>query len=140
MAKKKQDVWNCLTVRQPHAWAIIVGAKDVENRTQPRYYLGRLYIHAGLTEDVKKVEETTEKVAAHLGISAGAARARYRRHLERGRGAIIGHVQMFGCAVSYESDWFDEETGYGYLFRDPVRLRRPIRAKGSTAIPFKFRP
>ena len=138
MAKKKQDEWNCLSVRQPHAWAIIVGAKDVENRTQRRYYLGRLYIHAGLTEKVDAVEEVTEKVAAHLGISAGAARARYRRHLERGLGAIIGHVQMFGCAVSHESEWF--KGPYGYLLRDPVRLRQPIPHKGSTAIPFKYRP
>ena len=140
MAKKKQDVWNCLTVRQPHAWAIIAGAKDVENRTRPSYYLGRLYIHAGRTEDVDAVEEITERVAAHLGISASVARARYRRHREQGLGAIIGRVQMFGCAVSHESQWFGGKPQYGYLLRDPVRLRRPIRAKGSTAIPFKFRP
>ena len=104
MAKKNQEVWNCLSVRQPHAWAIMVGAKDVENRKRRCYYLGQLYIHAGLTEDVDAVEEITERVAAHLGISAGAARTRYRRHRERGLGAIIGHVQMFGCAVSHESE------------------------------------
>ena len=92
----------------------------------------------GLTENVDFVDEVTEKVAAYLGISAGAARARYRRYLERGLGAIIGHVQMFGCAVSHESEWF--KGPYGYLFRDPVRLRQPIPAKGSTAIPFKYRP
>ena len=140
MAKKKQDEWNCLSVRQPHAWAIVVGAKDVENRDRRSNYLGRLYIHAGLTENVDVVEETTERVAAHLGISASAARARYRRHLEQGLGAIIGHVQMFGCAVSYESAWFDRQSRYGYLLRDPVRLRQPRPAKGFMAIPFKFRP
>ena len=140
MAKKNQEVWNCLSVRQPHAWAIMVGAKDVENRKRRCYYLGQLYIHAGLTEDVDAVEEITERVAAHLGISAGAARTRYRRHRERGLGAIIGHVQMFGCAVSHESEWFDGEPQYSYLLRDPVPLRQPIPAKGSTAIPFKFRP
>lgn len=140
MAKKKQDEWNCLSIRQPHAWAIVVGAKDVENRDRVSYYLGRLHIHAGLTEAADAVEETTERVAAHLGISASAARARYRRHRERGLGAIIGHVQMFGCAVSHESEWFDGKSRYGYLLRDPVRLRQPIPAKGSPAIPFKFRP
>lgn len=137
---KKQVVWNCLSVRQPYAWAIIAGAKDVENRKRPSYYLGRLYIHASLTEDVGAVEEITERVAARLDISAGAARGRYRRHLERGLGAIIGSVQMFGCAVSHESEWFNGKPQYGYLLRDPARLRQPIPAKGSTAIPFKFRP
>jgi len=140
VAKKKQDEWNCLSVRQPRAWAIVVGAKDVENRDRRSNYLGRLYIHASQTEDVNAVEETTERVAAHLGISASAARARYRRHLKQGLGAIIGHVQMFGCAVSYESEWFDRQSRYGYLLRDPVRLRQPRPAKGSTTIPFKFRP
>ena len=134
--KKNQEVWNCMTVRQPYAWAIMVGAKDVENRSRPSNYLGRLYIHAGLTEDVDAVESITERVAAHLGISASAARAKYRRHRERGLGAIIGRVEMFGSAVSHKSEWFDGK--YGYLLRNPVRLRQPIPAKGSTAIPWKY--
>jgi len=36
-----------LTVRQPWAWAIIHGGKDVENRTQAWSYRGPLAIHAG---------------------------------------------------------------------------------------------
>ena len=39
--KKNQEVWNCMTVRQPYAWAIMVGAKDVENRSRPSNYLRR---------------------------------------------------------------------------------------------------
>ena len=98
----------------------MVGAKDVENRKQQRKYTGRLYIHVGKTENVDAVEEVTERVAEHLGISASAVRARYRRYIERwGLGAIIGYVQMFGCAVSHESEWF--KGPYGYLLRDPVQ-------------------
>lgn len=36
-----------LTVRQPWAWAIIHGGKDVENRTTAWKYRGPLAIHAG---------------------------------------------------------------------------------------------
>jgi len=36
-----------LTVKQPWAWAIIHGGKDVENRSRPTKHRGRLYIHAG---------------------------------------------------------------------------------------------
>ena len=140
MAKKKQDEWNCLSIRQPYAWAIVVGAKDVENRDRVSYYPGRLHIHAGLTEAADAVEETTERVAAHLGISAARCARQVSAAPRTGLGAIIGHVQMFGCAVSHESEWFDGKSRYGYLLRDPVRLRQPIPAKGSTAIPFKFRP
>lgn len=37
-----------ITVREPWAWAIRPGGKDVENRTQEWRYRGRLLIHAGL--------------------------------------------------------------------------------------------
>ena len=134
--KNNHEVWNCMTVREPYAWAIMVGAKDVENRSRRSNYLGRLYIHTSLTEDVDAVEAIVERVAADLGVSASAARAKYRRHRERGLGKIIGRVEMFGCAVSHKSEWFDGK--YGYLLHNPVRLRQPIPAKGSTAMPWKY--
>lgn len=37
-----------ITVRQPWAWAIVAGGKDVENRTAAWAYRGPLAIHAGL--------------------------------------------------------------------------------------------
>jgi hypothetical protein len=42
-----------LTVKQPHAWAIVAGRKDVENRTWPfRLALGTtIGIHAGVKVD-----------------------------------------------------------------------------------------
>jgi hypothetical protein len=36
-----------LTVKNPWAWAIIHGGKDVENRSRPTKHRGQLYIHAG---------------------------------------------------------------------------------------------
>lgn len=44
-----------LTVRQPWAWAIIHGGKDVENRTRniAGDYRGPVAIHAGLVEDLE---------------------------------------------------------------------------------------
>ena len=145
--KKNQEVWNCLSVQQPHAWAIVVGAKDVENRDRASYYTGKLFIHASRTEDADAVEEVAERVALHLGISAEEALARYQRHLEQGQGAIIGSVQMFGCAISCRSEWFNgpphrrpspRKRLYGYLLRDAEQFDHPIPAKGSPAIPFKF--
>lgn len=148
MARKKNQVWRCLSVRQPHAWAIVVGAKDVENRDRACYYTGQLFIHASRTENADYVQDVAERVALHLGISAEEALAMYQRHLEQGRGAIIGSVQMFGCAISYGSEWFDgpphrrpssRKRRYGFLLRDAEQFEHPIPAKGSTAIPFKFR-
>ncbi|NWL34472.1 ASCH domain-containing protein [Paenarthrobacter nitroguajacolicus] len=36
-----------LTVKQPWAWALIHGGKDVENRSRPTKHRGQLFIHAG---------------------------------------------------------------------------------------------
>lgn len=143
--KKNQEVWHCLSVRQPDAWAIVVGAKDVENRRRASYFTGKLYIHASRTENANRIEDVAEQVALHLGIPAEEALAKYQRHREQGQGAIIGSVQMFGCAISHDSEWFDgpprgpRKKWHGFLFRDAKLFERPIPAKGSTAIPFKFR-
>jgi hypothetical protein len=40
-----------LTVKQPWAWAIVSGGKDVENRSRPTKYRGQIYIHAGKSRD-----------------------------------------------------------------------------------------
>ena len=129
--------WNCLTVRQPYAWAIITGAKDIENRKQKRRYVGRLYIHAALTEVADHVDECVARVGKHLGVSDAAALDEYRRHLGHGLGAIIGSVHMFGCAVHHESAWF--QGPFGYLLRDPEPLTKPVPCKGSPNF-FKFTP
>jgi hypothetical protein len=41
-----------ITIRQPWARCIAVGAKTVENRGRPVQYRGRIAIHAGRTADV----------------------------------------------------------------------------------------
>ncbi|MYD70022.1 MAG: ASCH domain-containing protein [Acidobacteria bacterium] len=130
MAKKiNRDGWKCLSVHQPYAWAIIMGAKDVDNRSWKSNHLGRLYIHAGLTErDDTVVDEVIARVAKHLRIPISAAREAYRQHRKQGLGAIIGSVHMVGCATSYDSEWFKGE--YGFILRDPEPLNEPVRRKG----------
>jgi hypothetical protein len=44
----ERGIVKALTVRQPWAWALIHGGKDVENRTQAWSYRGPLAIHAGM--------------------------------------------------------------------------------------------
>lgn len=38
-----------LSIRQPWAWLIVNGHKDIENRDWPTNFRGRLLVHAGLT-------------------------------------------------------------------------------------------
>ncbi len=98
--------WKCLTVRQPYAWAIIKGAKDVENRDRMSKYTGRLHIHAARKEWTDRVDDCVARMAKHFGVSVSEMLDDYHRHVSRGLGAIIGSVHMFGCAVHHESEWF----------------------------------
>lgn len=136
--KKDQEVWNCLTVYQPYAWAIVIGAKDIENRRWKSNHRGRLYIHAGRREcNESQVDNVTERVARHLRISMSAASEAYRSHRAHGLGAIVGSVRMVGCATSYDSEWF--EGTYGFILCDPELFNEPIPCKGRQRI-FTFRP
>lgn len=65
-----------LTVRQPYAWAISCGGKDVENRGRRTHYRGPVAVHAGLTVDTPILPTPTPAAAQaaqqHL-TAAGAA-------------------------------------------------------------------
>lgn len=84
-----------LTVRQPWAWAIIHGGKDVENRTRniAGSYRGPVAIHAGKEVDIMdiaKPEIVGAVFAARLNYGPGDPRT----FKESPRGAIIGVVDL----------------------------------------------
>ena len=47
-----------LSIRQPWAWLIVNGYKDIENRDWPTVFRGRMLIHAGLTMSRSYYDET----------------------------------------------------------------------------------
>jgi ASCH domain len=51
------DEARLLTIRQPWAWAIIYGGKDVENRSWLTKHRGPLLIHAGSAFDPRRVRD-----------------------------------------------------------------------------------
>lgn len=57
-----------LTIRQPWAWAIIHGGKDIENRSWNTKHRGPLVIHAGMGFD-KGVESMTEVATSNMSHS-----------------------------------------------------------------------
>lgn len=104
-----------LSIRQPWAWLIVSGHKDIENRSWATTRRGEILIHAGAQLDR----------AAHDALVAG-------RHPVTGRpsklgllypanrielGGIVGMAEIVGCVASSESEWFVGEHG----FFDPDR-------------------
>lgn len=115
-----------LSVRQPWAWAICRGWKDVENRTWPSRFRGPLHIHAcrrahpaglGRYDDVdyvcRRAAEMTGRQLSRI----------WREYEEEVRfGALVGLVEMVDCVESSESPWF--QGPFGFVFRNA----RPIAA------------
>ncbi len=104
-----------LSVRQPFAWAIVHGGKDVENRSWATSYWGPVLIHAGMRwHDV-----TPAMLARRMGVQVPA---------DLPRGGIIGRVEIVDCVESSESPWF--EGPYGFVLTDPRPLPfRPLVGK-----------
>ena len=81
-----------ITVRQPWAWAIVRGGKDVENRTRniAGSYRGPVAIHAGLRYD----HEATQPVRDMVGYTRFPDLPHTWNRSRWALGAIIGVVEL----------------------------------------------
>ena len=105
-----------IAIRQPWAWLIMHGGKDIENRTWPTKVRGRVLIHA--SKGVTKAEwrESWEWVRKFRP----EAWAKGCREIQEGtieRGGIIGSVEIVDCVEESESPWFVGK--HGFVLRDP---------------------
>jgi len=148
-----------LTVRQPWAWAIVHGGKDIENRTRnlAGTYRGPVAIHAGRELDhgydqhliggaVGRLARSTRAGLEHVAQFGGDVRTPGNEITERfgNRGAVIGVVDLVGvhrdvdCRAVGPLDDDDPRyctpwamPGHHHLvLANPRPLRRPIPATG----------
>lgn len=107
-----------LSIRQPWAWLILHGGKDIENRDWPTKFRGRVLVHAakGMTRD----EWESSWIHAHgTGASPKAVEAGLNRDNIQ-RGGIVGSVEIVDCVTDSASHWFVGR--YGFVLRDPLLL------------------
>lgn len=114
-----------LSVRQPWAWAIIHGGKEIENRSlgsikAGRMVPGKICIHAasGMKEDEYRYAHW--RLARH-GVACPRPDALVRA-------AIIGTVDVTGIITQSDSEWFGGEAGL--VLENPVAIT-PIPAAGA---------
>ena len=107
-----------LSIRQPWAWLIVNGYKDIENRTWATRFRGRVYVHAGRNVVPGDYPEQREYVR-ESGIVIPA---------DLPRGAIVGEVVIAGCVDCSESPWFCGP--YGFLLEAPKAYAVPIPCRG----------
>lgn len=107
-----------LSIRQPWAWLILNGGKDIENRDWPTRFRGRVLVHAakGMTRDEW---EGAWIHALGTGASPKAVEAGLTRD-NIARGGIVGSVEIVDCVADSDSHWFVGR--YGFVLRDPILL------------------
>jgi hypothetical protein len=101
-----------LAIKQPYAWLIVHGIKDIENRTWNTTYRGRFYVHACKGFDQEAYDRLRREGHVYLPPKDVFQ-----------RGGLIGTVDLVDVVTESNSEWF---TGpYGFILRDP----QPINFK-----------
>ena len=111
-----------ISIRQPWAWLIVNGYKDVENRTWAPKYRGRVLIHAGKTVKDNDFPVQREWVKT-CGIQIPA---------DLPTGAIVGEATITGTVTESDSPWFEGPTGI--TLADPVAYADPVPYRGQLGI------
>ena len=106
-----------LSIKQPWAWLIIHGGKDIENRSWRTKFRGRFLVHAsaGCT---KKEWASAVSFALNAGLIKHPAEVPPINELEFG--SIIGSVELVDCVDTSHSPWYMGQNGF--VLSDPKPL------------------
>ena len=107
-----------LSIRQPWAWLVVNGYKDIENRTWRTPFRGRIYVHAGqrtMADDYPDQREHIRRTGMVVPQSLAL-------------GSIVGEVTITGCVDLSDSPWFCGP--YGFTLADPFAYETPIPYRG----------
>lgn len=103
-----------LSIRQPWAWLIMHAGKDIENRSWPTRYRGRVLIHAS-----KGMAQVDYDNAAFTLNSIDRLTLLPAKH-ELQRGGIVGEALIVDCVEDSRSPWFCGR--YGFVLSNPKPL------------------
>ena len=106
------DKYNCdhaISIKQPWAWLIVNGIKDIENRNWYTSHLGLVFIHAARKFDQEGYDYVERSGLHHFDPS-----------LRFDRGGIVGIAEIAACTKFDDSDWF--EGPYGFILHNPQPL------------------
>jgi hypothetical protein len=125
---------NCLSVKNPWAYAILNLDKNIENRTRSTAYRGRLYIHSSIMPDPNGITRVLQ-----IGSSLGRIYNDLTiEEMMANNGYILGYADLYDCknikSIEPSSNPWGEPNCVHWLLRNPVRLVKPIPAKGQLGV------
>ena len=104
-----------ISIRQPFAWLVVNGIKDIENRSWRTNIRGPVLIQASLNQS-ELASDTCDDAQRIAGV---------RLPDEYDLGGIVGIVEIVDCVRRHSSKW-KEPTAWGWVL--------------ANARPLKFRP
>jgi len=122
--------YKALSLKQPWAWLMCAGYKDIENRDWPlpnNFKLPqRIYIHSGKKVDDEGAIWLWEN-RERLGI-LGCSNEWIEICNTWSQGALIGELDIVGQLKHSSNKWFFGK--YGFLTANPMLYDNPIPCKG----------
>jgi hypothetical protein len=122
--KNKSKIMKVLTVKQPWAYLICSGIKDIENRSWklPEKYKGeRVLIHASAKADDIKLaidgQATVEEIQLLSALNYCDENELYS--------VIIGSVEIVDCVINHPSVWAEKGV-YNWVLANPILFDKPI--------------
>ena len=105
-------ITKALSIKQPWAWLIVNGYKDIENRDWKTKYRGPVYIHAS-----KRID--------FAGIQWIKANFPYIQlpPLEQQVGGIVGKAVITDCVDDCSSPWFMGKYGFKLAGASPLPIQ-----------------
>lgn len=106
-----------ITIKQPWAWLIVNGYKDIENRSWRTRYRGTLLIHAGVSRsDIG--ESTRSRILRRYGIKLPD---------QSDIGGVVGVADVIDCRGRTDSPWHIP-ANIGWVLSKPRPLKfRPCQ-------------
>lgn len=105
-----------ISIRQPWAWLIVNGFKDIENRTWDTKYRGMVLIHA--SKGMKRADyEAAKSICDNLPPFERIALPALEK-MERG--GIVGYAYIMGTTRESASPWFFGPVGFQLTGAKPL--------------------
>lgn len=106
-----------ITIKQPWAYLICAGIKDIENRSWKTNFRGRVLIHAGKGRQysIQQLLNLNQKQVFDEKIGC-----EYDFVKTFPKGAIIGSVEIVDCVINHPSIWAEKSNGYSQSYPNGV--------------------
>jgi ASCH domain. len=110
-----------LSIRQPFAWLVVNGIKDIENRSRRTHYRGPILIHASTNKSALNADN----------MELCQARSGLRLPEEYDVGGVIGVVEIVDCVRRHSSPW-KHGPSWGWVLANarPLKFRECKGAVG----------